>query len=149
MYLSSYSFQSFYIYFLFIEGQLLYNVVLVSAVQQCESAIIIHIHPFPTTLPPFIPLGHHWTLFSLLYSSFPLAIYLTHGSVYISMQSCVRNTFNQIIKWKVPKEMSGLFESDLWHFVCLMFNNPVNHLKKITIISENICNSVTIWFCME
>ena len=40
------------------------------------------------------------------------------------------NTFNQIIKWKVPKEMSGLFESDLWHFVCLMFNNPVNHLKK-------------------
>ena len=51
----------------------------------------------PTTLPTFIPLGHHWTLFSLLYGSFPLAIYLTHGSVYISLQSCVGNTFNQII----------------------------------------------------
>ena len=44
---------------------MLYNVVLVSAVQQSESAICIHMSPYPLRLeppshPPYpIPLGHH------------------------------------------------------------------------------------------
>ena len=44
---------------------MLYNVVLISAVQQSESAICIHISPYPLPLvspshPPYpIPLGHH------------------------------------------------------------------------------------------
>ena len=44
---------------------MLYNVVLVSAVQQSESAICIHISPYPLPLephshPPYpIPLGRH------------------------------------------------------------------------------------------
>ena len=44
---------------------MLYNVVLVSAVQQSESAIRIHISPYPLLLeppshPPYpTPLGHH------------------------------------------------------------------------------------------
>ena len=45
--------------------ELLYNVLLVSAVQQCESATCIHISPpSGTSLPPVHPtrLGHHGTL---------------------------------------------------------------------------------------
>ena len=44
---------------------MLYNVVLVSAVQQSESAICIHLSPYPLPLeppshPPYrIPLGGH------------------------------------------------------------------------------------------
>ena len=44
---------------------MLYNVVLVSAVQQSESAICIHISPYPLSLetpshPPYpTPLGDH------------------------------------------------------------------------------------------
>ena len=47
------------------EQQLLYNVLLISAVQQCESAICIHISPPSwTSLPPLHPTppGHHRTL---------------------------------------------------------------------------------------
>ena len=49
----------FLIYFL-IGGKLLYDVVLVSAIQQCESAIITHISP-PSwvSLPSPTPTGHH------------------------------------------------------------------------------------------
>ena len=43
----------FLIYFL-IGGKLLYNVVLVSAIQQCESVIIIYIHSLPFE-PPCLP----------------------------------------------------------------------------------------------
>ena len=47
---------------------MLYNVVLVSSVQQSESAICIHISLYPLPLeppshPPYpIPLGHHKAL---------------------------------------------------------------------------------------
>ena len=51
----------FLIYFL-TERKLLYNVVLVSAIWQHESAIIIHIFPSLRNFPPIphpTPLGHH------------------------------------------------------------------------------------------
>ena len=72
---------------------MLYNVVLVSAVQQSESAIHINISPYPLPLaspshPPYpTPLGHHKAPSDLpvLCGCFPLAVYFTFGSVYMSM----------------------------------------------------------------
>ena len=53
----------FFLNLFLIEGQLLYNVVLVSAIQQCVSAVSIHISPLAwASLPPLPPpthLGHH------------------------------------------------------------------------------------------
>ena len=65
--------------------------MLVSAVQQSESAICIHISsPSGTFLPPPLPIppsrsSQSTKLSSLfyIYSKFPLAIYFTHGSVFM------------------------------------------------------------------
>ena len=65
--------------FLFFVGvQLLYNVVLVSTVQQHKSTVCIYISPRSWTsfsLPPY-PTPNE---LPVLYSSFPLAICFTHG----------------------------------------------------------------------
>ena len=75
---------------------MLYNVVLVSAVQQHESVITIYIYiyiciyiyPLPgeprfhPTNPPLYVIAEYQ---AVLYNSFPLAIYFTHDSVYMSM----------------------------------------------------------------
>ena len=69
-----------------------YSVVLVSAVQQSESAIRIHISPYPHPLaspshPPYpTPLGGHKApeLISLCYAMLPTS-YFTFGSVYMSV----------------------------------------------------------------
>ena len=65
---------------------MLYNIVLVSAIHQHESAINIHISPssFPPT--PYHP--SRWsqsTGFKLpvSYSKFPLATYFTYANVYV------------------------------------------------------------------
>ena len=76
-------------FFFLIRAQLLYNDVLVSALQW-KSAVYTYILSLldfsPTRLHP-TPLGHHrapsWT--PRLYNSFPLALYVTHGSVHMSM----------------------------------------------------------------
>ena len=65
--------------------------VLVSAAQQSESAICVHISPpSQASLPP-VPASSHSSRSSeqgvelfVLYSSFLLAIYFTHGGVYIT-----------------------------------------------------------------
>ena len=86
----------YFIFYLFwIGGYLLYNVVLVSAIQQCESMWISHImytyvpslwSP-PLTQPPTIPslfiITGHWAELPVLNNNFPLAIDFTHGSIYI------------------------------------------------------------------
>ena len=67
--------------------------MLVSAVSQSESAIRIHISPYPLPLeppshPPYpTPLDHHKYLadLSVLCGCFPLASYFTFGSVYMSV----------------------------------------------------------------
>ena len=71
---------------------MLYNVVLVSAIQHCESAINIYIFPPSwTSLPspnPILPLWavtKHEVELLVLHSNCPLAICFTHGNVYISM----------------------------------------------------------------
>ena len=58
----------FFLFYIFIGVELLYNVVLVSVVQQSESAISMHISPYPLALaPPSHPpyptsLGRHKAL---------------------------------------------------------------------------------------
>ena len=72
---------------------MLYSVVLVSAVQQSESVICIHISPYLLPLaspahPPYpTPLGgrKHRADLPVLCGCFPLAIYFTFGSVYMSV----------------------------------------------------------------
>ena len=81
---------SFYFIFLylFIGVKLLYNVVLVSAVQWSESAICIPISPpsWTSLLPFHQHLGHHrapsWAPCAL--QQVPLAICFTHGGVFMA-----------------------------------------------------------------
>ena len=76
----------FLIYFL-TERKLLYNVVLVSAIWQHESAIIIHIFPSLRNFPPIphpTPLGHHRVrLSSLCYMATSHQLFILHMTVYI------------------------------------------------------------------
>ena len=80
---------------LFIYFSLEYNcfTMLVSAVQWSESAICIHIsppswtsppHTHPGLIPPIQVIKEHRAELPVLYSRFPLAIYFTHGSVFMS-----------------------------------------------------------------
>ena len=71
----------FLIYFL-MGGKLLYNVVLVSAIQQCETAIV-KIYPVPVehlspNTPVSPPLGHHGALAELLCYTAASTSYLFH-----------------------------------------------------------------------
>ena len=68
----------------------MYNIVLVSAIHQHESAIGIHMSPRSSASPTPHPIPSIQVVtehqFELLesYSKFPLAIYFTYGSVYVS-----------------------------------------------------------------
>ena len=57
---------------------MLYNAVLVSAVQQSESAICIHISPL-FWFPSHSVTTENWVEFPVLYSRFSLVIYFIHG----------------------------------------------------------------------
>ena len=60
---------------LLIEGQLLYNIVLVSAIHQHESAVGTHMCSLPLEPPSqLIHLGHHQFELPVSYIKFPLAI---------------------------------------------------------------------------
>ena len=83
-------FSSYYLFYFLIGVKLLYNIVWVSAVQWCRSAIGIHVSP-PSwaSLHPPTPLCHHraadWVSCVILYNSFSPAIFFTHESAYMSM----------------------------------------------------------------
>ena len=86
-------------YFFLIGGWFLYNIVLISAIQQCESAIsmcvcvcvcvCVCMYPLPLEPPSHTPSSHcfreRWVELPVLYSSFPFAIYCIQGGVYMSM----------------------------------------------------------------
>ena len=76
-----------------IGGELLYNIVMVFAIHQHESAIGIH-RCLPLKPPPPPPPSPSYPsrfaqrtgfAFPVLYSRLPLAIYFTYGNVYVSM----------------------------------------------------------------
>ena len=73
----------FHIFFL-IRGLMIYNVVLLSAAQHCESAACIHISLPTSTLSSLSVITEHWAELPVLCSRFPLAICFTHGSAYMS-----------------------------------------------------------------
>ena len=75
-----------------IGGQLFYDVMLVFAIQQCESAISIRLFPsswasVPCPTPPHCSRSSQNTGFDslYLYSKFPLAICFIHGNVSVSV----------------------------------------------------------------
>ena len=81
---------SSFLKFIFNWKIILYNIMLVSAVQQHESVISIHISPpsrafLPLPIPPLQVVTEYQAKFPLLYSNFPLTVYFTHGSVYMSV----------------------------------------------------------------
>ena len=66
---------------------MLYNAVLVSAAQQSESNICIHLSHlfgFPSHVGG-IPCGEYWVEFPMVYSRFSLVIYFIHSSFYVSV----------------------------------------------------------------
>ena len=78
----------------FIGIELLYKVVLVPAVQWVNQ-LYVYIYTLPLGPPSYPPaplplqaITEHWAELPVLYSSFPLAICLTHGSVYMSVLLC-------------------------------------------------------------
>ena len=80
-----------------------YNIVLVSAVQQSESAVCICISPPSKTSPDNpTPLDHHralsWALFTIIAGS-PLAICFIHSSVYIREDN---GPHSSTFAWKIP-----------------------------------------------
>ena len=107
-----------------------FSVVLVSDIHQHESAIGLYMSsPSWTSLltPPFpLLLGCHRALFEFpeSHSKFPLAIYFTHGSVYVSMllspfiPPTHNSSKNKVLIWKSmfqcfssPQLLAGKFSS--------------------------------------
>ena len=121
---------------------MLYNVVLISAIQQCESAISIHMAPPSwTSLPrpphPF-PLGclGAWGWASLSYSNSPSAVYFTFGNIHIS----VFNLSHPLLPPLCPQFCS----------LCLcLYSCPANwfisaiFLFHVYALTYNICFSLT------
>ena len=71
---------------IFIAIELLYDVVLLSSVQQSESAVCIHISPcFWISFPFRPPQSIEQIEFPVLYSRFSLVICFIHSSVYMSV----------------------------------------------------------------
>ena len=124
----------FSFYFFFIELKLPYSVVLVSAVQQNESAPCIHIYlPFRTSLPliphppPIQVTAEHQAEFPALYISFLLAICFTHASVHMSVP------VSQFIPSPAPAHVHPSI------FLCLrLYSCPVDRFI-CTIFLDSMC----------
>ena len=77
--------------------------------------IYAHIYPLSLGLPPTVPISplyvitEHWAELPVLYSSFPLASYFTHGSVFMSL------SFSQFIP--PSPSPSGVHKSVL--YICV------------------------------
>jgi len=99
-----------------------FSVVLVSDIHQHESAIGLYMSsPSWTSLltPPFpLLLGCHRALFEFpeSHSKFPLAIYFTHGSVYVSMllspfiPPTHNSSKNKVLIWKSMSDPVSVFQ---------------------------------------
>ena len=107
-------------FFFLIGGKLLYNVVLVSAIQQDESAIIIHISP-PSWASLPLPTASHLPQvitecqagLPILYNNFSPAIHFTHDSVSMLMESM---SFCHLLS-PIP-EMCLIYKGKMKHASC-------------------------------
>ena len=100
------SFYLFVIIYSLIGGKLLYSVVLVSAMQQCDSAIITRMSPpSPPRFPPFWVITDRQAGLPVPYSNFSPAIYFAHGSVEKAMAP-----YSSALAWRIPwtEEPGGL-----------------------------------------
>jgi len=107
-----------YIYFLIYWDIIAFQCCVSSAAEQSESALCIHISPASvvSVTTPSHPSSHHRAELPVLHSRFPLAIYFTHGSVYMSV------LISQLIPLLSPP-------CPLVHSVCLhLYSCPVNML---------------------
>ena len=83
---------------------MLYNVVLVSAIQHCKSAIV-YTYPLPPeppsdSIPLLYVVREHWTGLPVLHSSFPLATYFIHGGTQSSEKAMAPHS--STLAWKIP-----------------------------------------------
>ena len=107
---------------------MLYNVVLVSTIQQSESAISIHPLPLePPYHPPLCQPSRSSQGTKLSFPCFPLTICFTHGSVYMSM------LFSQFIAPShFPTESASLFPTSVSLFPpCKYFHQ--HHFSRLHI----------------
>ena len=80
-----------YIYLFLTDWWLLYNIGLISAIHQCELTMGVLISPpswtflSPPTFPTPLVVTEPWSEIPESYSKFPLSIYFTYDSVYVSM----------------------------------------------------------------
>ena len=105
--------------------------MLVSAIQQRESAVSIHISP-PSSAsllsPPCIPLlkvlTKHWAALPVLCSSFSIAIYFTHGTLYMSipLSVCPSHSFPPWISF-LNGEPRFRGVTDLWEMAQWCFDS--------------------------
>ena len=86
---------------------MLYNVGLISAVQQSESAIRIHTSPLFLHFLSSKVTSEHWVEFPVLYRGVSLVIYFIHSSVYMEKAMA---THSSVLAWRIPKmgEPGGL-----------------------------------------
>ena len=124
-----YSSAMFSIYSFYLIGiYLLYNVVLVSAVQRSESAICIHISPPswtslpPPHIPPIQVITEHRAEIPVLYRRFPLAICFTHGSINMSI---LISQFNPLPSPTLCPHICSLhlhlYSCPAYRFICTIF----------------------------
>ena len=108
----------FFLNLFLIGGQLLYSIVLLSAIHQHESVMSIHMSPplwtSPHNLHPIPPLyivTEHLVYLSVLCSSFPLVSCFIYGDVYVSM------LLSQFV-WPSPAPLCPQFCSSCLHLLC-------------------------------
>ena len=148
-----------YTCFLVLFAWFLDSVVLVSAVQWCESAVCIQTHPSPT-----LPSGSSQSTklqLSGLYNGFPLAIHFTHGSVYMGFpggtsgkeptcqcRRCNRHVFDPWVRkipWRRAWQPTPVFlcgeslDRGAWSAMVHRFSKSWTQLRRLGMQSVYIC----------
>ena len=120
-------------YIFLIEGWLLSSIVLTSAIRHGESATV-HICPFPPEPAPTLHpsrLSQMTRLISLgPYSSFPLATYFTHCSIYIC-QCHPLNSSHPLLPRLCPKSVLYVYVScPATRFMSIIFPDSIHMCTK-------------------
>ena len=113
---------------------MLYNVVLVSAIQQRNSQkytnvpSLLKLASTPYFIPALYAFTEHWVELPVLHSSFPLAIYFTYGK-FDSGQCYSLNASHPLLPLQCPQVCS----------LCLcLYSSPANRFIS-TILLDSMC----------